>query len=83
MSRIQPAPDQWDEEALEKYRLMLRGLRERGLTAMVTLHHFTDPLWLAEQGGWESDDYSAKVCGLCPQDGGRLERICHHVGDDQ
>ncbi len=54
-SRIQPAPDQWDEEALEKYRLMLRGLHERGLTAMVTLHHFTDPLWLVEKHGWETE----------------------------
>ena len=48
------------KKALEKYRLMLRGLRERGLTAMVTLHHFTDPLWLAEQGGWENDDTPQK-----------------------
>jgi len=55
-SRIQPAPDKWDETALDKYRLMLRGLRERGLTAMVTLHHFTDPLWLTEQGGWETEE---------------------------
>jgi beta-glucosidase len=55
-SRIQPTPDKWDEAALDKYRLMLRGLRERGLTAMVTLHHFTDPLWLTERGGWEAED---------------------------
>src|SRR5258708_5918468 len=55
-SRIQPAPDQWDEDALEKYRGMLRGLRERGMTAMVTLHHFSDPLWLSERGGWEDPD---------------------------
>lgn len=54
-SRIQPTPDKWDEEALEKYRAMLRGLRERGMTAMVTLHHFTDPLWVAEKGGWETE----------------------------
>jgi beta-glucosidase len=54
-SRIQPTPDQWDEEALERYRLMLRGLRERGLTAMVTLHHFTHPLWLDERGSWENE----------------------------
>jgi beta-glucosidase len=53
-SRIQPAPDHWDEDALERYRLMLRGLRERGMTAMVTLHHFTDPLWLSEMGAWET-----------------------------
>lgn len=55
-SRIQPAPDRWDESALEVYREMLSGLAARGLTPMVTLHHFTDPLWLTERGGWESED---------------------------
>lgn len=55
-SRIQPEPDRWDEEALEKYRLMLRGLRERNMTALVTLHHFTDPLWVTERGAWESEE---------------------------
>lgn len=54
-SRIQPAPDRWDEDALDRYREMLRGLHERGMTPMVTLHHFTDPLWLTEMGGWEND----------------------------
>lgn len=54
-SRIQPAPDRWDEDALEHYRLMLRGLHERGMTPLVSLHHFTDPLWLYEMGGWENE----------------------------
>ena len=55
-SRIQPTPDSWDEDAIEKYRLMLRGLQDRGMTPMVTLHHFTDPLWVSEMGGWETQD---------------------------
>jgi len=54
-SRIQPAPDRWDEGALEMYREMVRGIVQRGMTPMVTLHHFTDPLWLVEMGGWEND----------------------------
>lgn len=54
-SRIQPTPDRWDEQALDRYREMLRGLLQRGLTPMVTLHHFTDPLWLSEMGGWENE----------------------------
>src|SRR5688500_5685736 len=54
-SRIQPTPDRWDEDALERYRAMLRGLRERGMSALVTLHHFTDPLWLTELNGWETE----------------------------
>ena len=56
-SRVQPAPNRWDEDALDRYRQMLRGLRESGHDAMVTLHHFTDPLWLEEQGGWENETW--------------------------
>ncbi|HEY3477192.1 MAG TPA: family 1 glycosylhydrolase [Anaerolineales bacterium] len=55
-SRIQPTPDTWDEAALERYRTMLRGLRERGMTPMVTLHHFSDPLWFYEMDAWEHDE---------------------------
>jgi beta-glucosidase len=55
-SRIQPEPDRWDEDALDRYRGMLRGLKERGMTPMVTLHHFSDPLWLYEKCGWENED---------------------------
>ncbi|MFZ5821382.1 MAG: glycoside hydrolase family 1 protein [Chloroflexota bacterium] len=55
-SRIQPSPDRWDEDALDRYRTMLRGLKERGLTPMVTLHHFSDPLWVYENGAWENED---------------------------
>lgn len=61
-SRIQPAPDRWDEAALDHYLEMLRGLSERGMTPLVTLHHFSDPLWLTELGGWENEaavDYFA------------------------
>jgi beta-glucosidase len=54
-SRIQPTPDRWDEDALDRYREMLMGLRERKMTPMVTLHHFSEPLWVAEMGGWENE----------------------------
>jgi beta-glucosidase len=55
-SRIQPAPERWDEDALDRYRQILRGMHERGMQPMVTLHHFTLPRWFAEQGGWENED---------------------------
>jgi beta-glucosidase len=53
-SRIQPSPERFDEEALEYYALVLQGLRDRGLEPMVTLHHFTDPIWLG-MGAWETE----------------------------
>ncbi len=54
-SRVQPTPDRWDEDAIDRYRAMARGMTERGLMPMVTLHHFTDPLWLFEKNAWETD----------------------------
>lgn len=54
-SRIQPTPDTWNENALDFYREMLKEMRSLGLKPMVTLHHFTDPLWIYENGGWEND----------------------------
>jgi beta-glucosidase len=53
-SRVQPSPEKWDEDALDRYREILRGLHERSMTPVVTLHHFADPLWLSEMGGWEN-----------------------------
>ena len=58
-SSIQPTPDAWDEEALEKYVEIVRWLHKNQMTAMVTLHHFSDPLWLVDQGGWENDETPA------------------------
>ena len=31
-SRVQPSPDHWDESVLYRYREILRGLSERGMT---------------------------------------------------
>lgn len=53
-SRVQPTPDRWDEDAIEHYRQMLRGLQERKLTPLVTLHHFSEPMWFLEMGAWEN-----------------------------
>ncbi|NMB53441.1 MAG: glycoside hydrolase family 1 protein [Leptolinea sp.] len=53
-SRVQPSPDRWDEDALEYYRQIIRGMVDRKLEPMVTLHHFTDPLWVTNLGGWET-----------------------------
>ncbi|MCS6906607.1 MAG: family 1 glycosylhydrolase, partial [Anaerolineales bacterium] len=54
-SRIQPTPEKWDEEALEHYREMARGLVQRNMIPLVTLHHFAEPMWFIEEGAWEND----------------------------
>ncbi|MGQ0603705.1 MAG: glycoside hydrolase family 1 protein [Anaerolineales bacterium] len=55
-SRVEPSAGRWDEAALDHYRDMVRGLRERGLMPLVTLHHFVNPLWLAERNAWETGE---------------------------
>ncbi len=52
-SRIEPEEGVFDEEEIEHYREVLAYLKEKGMTTMVTLHHFTSPQWLADKGTWE------------------------------
>jgi beta-glucosidase len=54
-SRIQPSPGQFDNAALDHYREMILSLKSKGIEPIVTLDHFTIPLWLVNQGGWLSD----------------------------
>nr|BBH95223.1 beta-glucosidase [Thermogemmatispora argillosa] len=55
-SRIEPEMGHWNESALERYRVLLSDLRRRHMTPLVTLHHFTDPLWFAERGGFAREE---------------------------
>ena len=55
-SRVEPRSGEFDDSALERYAQMLQALRGRNIEPMVTLHHFTNPHWLAERGGWENPE---------------------------
>lgn len=55
-ARIEPYPGEFDHEELDHYREMIGGAREFGLETFVTLHHFTNPRWFADGGGWLEDD---------------------------
>ncbi|MFM8316358.1 MAG: glycoside hydrolase family 1 protein, partial [Deltaproteobacteria bacterium] len=55
-SRWQPYPDQWDPVAIDWYRQLIDECEKRKLKPMVTLHHFTSPLWFAERGGFLNPD---------------------------
>ncbi len=52
-SRVEPAPGRFDDAALERYRSWCVKLDAAGITPMVTLHHFTEPLWVTRKGGFE------------------------------
>jgi beta-glucosidase len=52
-SRIEPEAGRFQEGQLEHYLAVILALRERAIEPVVTLHHFTNPRWLAQQGGWQ------------------------------
>jgi beta-glucosidase len=73
-SRIEPAPGEYSDSALEHYRRVLGCLEQHGLTAFVTLHHFTLPRWLAERGGWLAP-------GAVERFARYVERVAARLGD--
>ena len=55
-SRIEPSEGVFDSRQIRHYRDVLGEMREQGIRPMVTLHHFTSPLWFVRKGGWTSKD---------------------------
>lgn len=53
-SRIEPECGQFDQEALDHYEAVVDALLERGIEPFIMLHHFTNPVWLDEMGGWHN-----------------------------
>ncbi|MFB0563469.1 MAG: glycoside hydrolase family 1 protein [Candidatus Lokiarchaeia archaeon] len=51
-SRIEPKEGKWSEKEIEHYRNVIQALLDRNIIPMVTLHHFTNPIWLQDKGGW-------------------------------
>ena len=54
-SRIEPSPGRFSQAELAHYRRMIEACQRLGLQPVVTLHHFTHPLWFDEQR-WLADD---------------------------
>ena len=68
-SRIEPRRGEFDEKEIHHYHEVLSYLKKHGFTTFVTLHHFTNPLWFAREGGWLANcapkhfaEYTAKIC---------------------
>ena len=51
-SRVEPRDGVFDEKAIAHYREEIQALKEAGIPVLLTLHHFNNPLWLEERGGF-------------------------------
>lgn len=52
-SRIEPTEGVWDIEAIEHYKRYVAKLVAMGIEPVVTLFHFTLPVWFTDRGGFE------------------------------
>jgi beta-glucosidase len=74
-ARVEPAEGQFSNAELDHYAAMAEACRRNGIVPCITLHHFSSPMWLAKQGGWENSESAelfARYCGLVAQTLGSL-----------
>lgn len=67
-SRIEPKQGRFSRKELKHYLDVILALRKRNIEPIVTLHHFTNPLWFSKAGGW-----------LNPVSADRFLRYCQYV----
>ena len=53
-SRIEPKQGQFNTKALRHYQAVIDECLNQKIKPIVTLHHFTHPLWFSTIGGWEN-----------------------------
>lgn len=51
-SRLEPIEGEFNEEEFEHYKRVLAYAKRQGLKVMLTIWHWTNPLWLTIEGGW-------------------------------
>ena len=74
-ARVNPEAGSVNHVALKRYGEMVRMAKDQGLSLMLTLHHFTLPSFIAEQGGWSNP----KVVGQFVE---YTKRVMGEVGDN-
>ncbi len=53
-SRIEPKEGDYDKEALNFYKRIIKRLKELEIKPFLTCWHFTNPRWFIDKGGWQS-----------------------------
>jgi beta-glucosidase len=73
-ARIEPVKGRFSQVELDHYRNVLLACRKHGLKTVVTLHHFTSPVWFARDGGFEDKSAVALFTRYA-------ETVVRHCGD--
>jgi beta-glucosidase len=77
--RIEPQKGVWDEAALEHYEKILTDMQANGIEPLVTLQHFTLPVWLSQEGGVLAKDFVSEFTAYAKKVVTRLSASPAHV----
>ncbi len=55
-SRIEPGRGRYDKGAIAHYRELIEYMVSKGIKPLLTIHHFTNPLWFEDMGAFENDE---------------------------
>ncbi len=79
-SRVEPEDGEWSRASVAHYRRQCEALLANGIEPTVTFHHFTNPRWVADRGGWEdpatADRFAAFAHRLAEELGDVVRRVC-------
>lgn len=79
-ARIEPEEGKFDKAETEHYRKVLQCCRKYGIEPIVTLHHFSSPVWLIRKGGWEAQstpaDFARYTRYLMEELGSQMSVVC-------
>ncbi len=73
-ARVEPKRGQIDEAALQHYSELLDALRAAGIRPLVTIHHFSNPIWVDDprDPDCKNGPSDANLCGFGHPTGGPM-----------
>jgi beta-glucosidase len=82
-ARIEPQKDVIDEAAITHYRDELMALKTMGIRPIVTIHHFSNPVWVADPRdiNCTNGPTDTNLCGLGSPGGPQIiQQMAEHAG---
>ena len=64
-SKIEPHEGIINHEAIAHYADLCHELRKNGIRPVITLHHYTDPLWFMAKDGFEKEENIKYYSNFC------------------
>ncbi len=74
-ARIEPEKGKYQISQIDHYREVIKCCFNNGIEPIVTLHHFSSPKWLIDEGGWENEEVISYF-------GNYAKYVVTHLGQD-